>query len=349
MSELQPTYGNFVLRGIVGGTQSDKFFSEGKSNGNDWRRLNFSVKVNDNASIFVEMMGSKSDTVKLVDNSDKKNKKEYTVKWADRYKERKDKAEIFMASKVGLVKEEGGEKNKVISMTQFDAVKYIKDHLKEGDSVQIRGSLSFNVYEGKGQVKYIIKQIYHTTKAIDFKEEGFEPESSFNQNIVFVGTDYVEETNKTAVNTYVIYKEKGDIKTMPYMFFINHEKYKEDPEKTAALKQLKESFDNLPFGSTINVTGNINIYVEKETEEAEDNSDSIPDFGGFQAKGQETYITGTTIRELEITSGEGKTLIKERYNEEDFVPTANPFPEESGNNFGGFSGGVTIEEDDLPF
>lgn len=323
MSNLQPTYGSFVLKGIVGGTQSDKFYSEGTSNGNGWRRLNFSVKTNDNASVYVEMMGSKSDKVKFVDSTDRKNKKESFVSWADRYKERSDKAEIFMASKVGLTKDDTG-KNKVLTLTQFDAVECIKKQIKEGDSVYIRGAMQFSVYEGKGQVKYIIQQIYHTSEVVDFKVDGFEPEASFNQDIVYIGLEYDSETNKTAINTNIIYKNKEGIHTMPYMFFINHEKYKGDDDKLKALQTLKESFEGLSYGSTIKVNGNINIYVEKVQDEEEE--DSIPvSFGGFQAKGQETYVRGTTIRELEITGGDGATLIDARYSEEDFIPKASPF------------------------
>ncbi|MCR8641445.1 hypothetical protein NV379_02135 [Paenibacillus sp. N1-5-1-14] len=327
MSNLQPTYGNFVLKGIVGGTQSDKFYSEGTSNGNAWRRLNFSIKTNDNASVYVEMMGSKNEKVKFVDASDRKNKKEYFVPWADRFKERTDKAEIFMASKVGLIKDEAG-KNKVLSLTQFDAVECIKKHLKEGDSIYVRGSMQFSVYEGKGQVKYIIQQIYHTSEALDFSAEGYVPEASFNQDIVYLESEYDSETNKTAINTNIIYKSKGEICVMPYMFFINHEKYRGDEDKEKLLQTLKDSFENLSYGSTIKVNGNINIYVEKVESEVEE--DSIPvSFGGFQAKGQESYVRGTTIRELEITGGDGSTLIDARYSEEDFVPKESPFSSDS--------------------
>lgn len=341
MASLQPTYGSFVLKGIVGGTKSDKFYSEGTTNGSPWRRLNFSVKVNDNASVYVEMMGSKSDKVKFVDNTDKKNKKEIFVPWADRYKERKDKFEIFMPLKGGLEKEEGSDKNKILVLTQYDGTEYIKKKLNEGDSVYVRGSLDYSVYQGKGQVKYKIQQIYHTSEAIDFKTEGFEPEASFSQDIVFVGAEYDSETNKTAINTNVIYKDKGNITFMPQMFFINHEKYKKDVARLASLNTLKESFENLTFGSTIKVNGNVNIYVEK-SEEDEVEEDSIPvAFGGFQAKGQETYVRGTTIRELEITGGDGSKLIEGRYTEEDFAPKGDPFAGESN--------AIEIDDDMLPF
>ncbi|GAB6989480.1 single stranded DNA-binding domain-containing protein [Paenibacillus pini] len=328
-NNLKVTYGNFVLKGIVGGTKSEKFYGEGSSNGNDWRQLNFSVKINDNASVFVKMMGSKNDKVKVVDASDKKNKKEYYVSWADRYKERKDKSDIFMAAKVGLEKDETGKKNKIHSLTQFDAVKYIKDTVKDGDSVYIRGSLNYSVYEGKGQIKYYIQQIYHTEEDVDFKADGFEPEASFNQEIVYLDSDYDNETNKTAINTMVIYKDKTGIHPMPYVFIVNHEKYKNDIVKTAALKELTENFDRLSYGSTIKVNGNINIYAEKVTIDVNDD-DVIPDFGGFQAKGQETFVKGATVREMEITGGDGSSLIVERYQEEDFITSSDPFNESEG-------------------
>ncbi|OME55475.1 hypothetical protein BSK59_13435 [Paenibacillus odorifer] len=343
--ELQPTYGNFVLKGVVGGTQSDKFYNFGSTNGSEWRRLNFSVKVNDNASVFVEMMGNKNEKVKLVDNSDKKNKQEMFVPWADRYKERKDKFEIFMASKVGLVKEENSEKNKVYSLTQYDATEYIKNNLKDGDSVYIRGSMEYSKYDGKAQVKYKIQQIYSTSEPIEFNDE-YEPEASFNQEIVYLDSEYDETTNKTAINTYVIFKDKSGVHPLPYMFFINHEKYKNDEEKTKALNNLKSSFERLTYGSSIKVNGNINIYMEKVEEgEEQEIEDVIPDFGGFQAKGQETYVRGNTIRELEITGGDGKTLILDRYDEEDFIPTADPFSDNDGN----IQKNPFEDDDNLPF
>lgn len=345
MAELKPNYGSFVLRGIVGGTQREKYYTNGSTEKGKWQRLNFSVKVNDNASTFVELMGFKGATVQFVNDEDKQNKKYIDVPWKDRYKERTDNYKLNNAVKVGLTKEENSDKNKVNTMTSYDAVDFIKNHLKEGDSVYIRGQLQITAYEGKPQQKFIIQQIYHTAEPVDFNAKGYEPEASFNHEIVYVGSDYDEETNRTIINTYIIYKDNDkNIKFTPYMFFVNHEKYKNDEEKSKAIAKLRDSFENLPFGSTIRVNGNINIYIEKT--ENEEDADEVPEFGGFTAKGQEAIVRGTTIRELEITGGDGRTLIRERYSEDDFLPEESPFGSEEEVPFGNPD---NFDEDELPF
>jgi single-stranded DNA-binding protein len=344
MSNLQPTYGQFVVKGFVVGLSNEKAFTEGaKEGGNPWKKVQFGVKVNDNSVVYVELMGSKMKNVNFVyrDPNDKKTKKDKTIQvlWADRYKERKDNFEISMPIGAGLERGEDGKKSKENKkLVAYDAVEYVKKYLKDGDTVYIRGALQITEYQGKAQEKYVIQSIYLSNDALDFTAEGYEQEASFNQEIVYLGTQENEENEKTLINSYIIYKKDGSLTYLPYSFVVNHGKYKGNKEKQEQLRNVVNYFENeIPSGSTVKVNGDIAVYVEKA--KAENTGATF----GFNAKGQDTVIRGTTIRELEITGGDVGSIIKERYSEDDFLAAnanQNPF---------GDQGSVDISDDELPF
>ena len=344
MAELKPTYGNFVARGIVTGLTKENAFTEGqKEGGNPWKKVQFGLKVSETQFVYVELMGSKTESVRYVfRNPETKklvNDEYYTVLWKDRYKKDKVKEnyELSMGVTVGLERDEECKKKDNQVLTAYDAVDYIKKYLKDGDSVYVRGQLQITEYNGKPQEKYVIQKIYLTSKPVDFKAEDFDVEASFNQEIVFLN-NFEDIKGRTLINTNIIYKKDGVTTFVPYTFVIDPEKYKNDEKKYASIKKLVESFKKLEYGSTIRVYGNINHGAILQQEEIDD------DFGGFTPKGQEQYIRNT-VKELEITGADGKTLIRGLYTEEDFyVNNDNPFAESNNNEKH-----IDIDDDDLPF
>lgn len=341
MSNLQVTYGQFVVKGIVTGLTNEQAFTEGqKEGGNPWKKVQFGVKTSKTEFVYLELMGSKSKEATFVfrDPDTKKNDHKNTKKvaWADRYKARTDNFEIQMPIKGGLERDEKGKKlkdNK--TLVQYDAVDYVKKYLKDGESVYIRGAIEIVDYKGAAQEKYKIQQIYVTNDPVDFEADGFAKEASFNQDIVYIGYEDDSKTGKTFIDTYIIYKKDGVITHVPYSFVVDAEKYKSDKEKHPKVLNLIKSFKNLPFGSKIKVNGNINngvILVKDDT--------PTDDFGGFDAEGQGEYIKDR-IKELEITNGDGQTLTKGFYKKEDFE---SPFNDQDQ-----FGGEIVIDEDDLPF
>jgi hypothetical protein len=338
MSNLQVTYGQFVVKGIVTGLTNENAFTEGqKEGGNPWKKVQFGVKTSNTEFVYVELMGSKSKDVQFAfrdpDTKKKDNKNTKKVVWADRYKDQNN-FEIQMPIKAGLERDDKGKKlkdNK--SLVPYDAVDYAKKYLKDGESVYIRGALQISDYKGNAQEKYMIQQIYVTNEPVDFDADGFLKEASFNQDIVYVGSEDDSKSGKTFIEANIIYKKDQVINHVPYFFVVDAEKYKSDKEKHPKVLNLIKSFKNLPFGSTIKVNGNINngvILVKDDT--------VVDDFGGFDAEGQGDFIKDR-IKELEITNGDGTTLTKAFYKKEDFE---SPFNNQTGSE-------VDIEDEDLPF
>ncbi|WP_010500013.1 hypothetical protein [Paenibacillus elgii] len=342
-TELKPNFGNFTAKGIVTGLDRDNAFTEGQKEGkNPWKKVQFGAKVSETQFVYVELMGAQTKDAKFVyrDPSTKKvdNSNFYFVPWKERYKhEPKENYEMSNTVTVGLERGEDGKKakdNKVL--TAYDAVDYIKKFLKNGESIYVRGQLQITEYNGRPQEKYVIQKIYVTSDPVNFKVDNFEPEASFNQEIVYLDTSEDSMTGKTFINTNIIYKRDGNITYVPYSFIVDAAKYKSDNTKEQQIKKMIQSFNNLPYGSTIRVTGNINIGTVMEAQE--------DDFGGFSAKGQEQYVKDT-VKELEITSGSSETLVRGRYTYDDFYNLDNS----NSNQFIEDSASIDISDDELPF
>ncbi|GFN32500.1 hypothetical protein [Paenibacillus xylaniclasticus] len=324
------TYGNFVLKGIVTGVSREGAFTEGqKDGGNPWKKVQFSIKTSKTDFVHVELLGSKSKEVQFVYRDPSEGKRDFSktlkVKWTDRYKERTDDYEIQNTIKVGLERDEDGKKKKENkTLVPYDAVEYIKKYLKDGESVFIRGRIEITEYNGKAPEIFKIQQIYVTNDLINLDADNFIKEASFDQEIVFVDCENEDnDTGKTFINTYIIYKKDNELRHVPYKFAIDSKKYEGDKEKYSSLQKLIQSFQKLTFGSTIRVSGNINFGVVLGREE-----ETGDDFGGFAPEGQDNYVIKDYIKELEITKGDGSTLKRDYYTERDFEYQTNPFESE---------------------
>jgi hypothetical protein len=327
MTKLDPTYGQFNLRGIAVGLSHERSLSDGRKEGKDeWKRLQFGIKVNDNSVIYPELMGTKTDKVKLVHRKSKNGKYDMTdtllVPWGEHHKQREDNYELFMPVKVNL--ERSSYFNDTEELTSYEAAEYIVAYLKDGDFVYVQGSLQINEYKDKSQDKYIIQNIFIDDEKIDFSAGNFKQEAFFVQEIVFLNLELEKENYRYMVETYIIHRKDGDMSYSPFTFVIDYGKYKDDNESLEESREVIKFFKNeVTYGSTIQVHGNINHYVKKvNTPEG-------------------IMLSGGAVRELEITGGNLKSLVKDRYCEEDFVSKVDPF----------FTGGQTEEltEENDPF
>lgn len=184
-----------------------------ESKKSDWiyNQMNLKVDTGVNGSIKSEMMGgygsapTRNNVIfvhgKKEDGKDD-FKNSFTIAWEDRFDEEILKTvgdKCFLT--VGLEK---GEDDKVIYkkfLSQYDAIEYINKHLKDGDVVNVKGDIKYQLYNEKLSVKKEITSIALSSA----KEEGFR--ATFTQTLL-VESDGIGKPNKETrtlpITAYVV-------------------------------------------------------------------------------------------------------------------------------------------------
>jgi hypothetical protein len=283
---LQPTYGNFEVRGIVTGMLNSKAYSDGDTQVGQWNRIQFGVKVSSNAFVYVELMGNKASKIKmfkidpLTKRFDKNN--HILVNWDEKYSQKYNGYKYFQPVKMNLL----GLGAEDIQLIGYDAAEYLRDNLKDGTYILIKGSLRFNEYKGDTQENFIIKEIF-IMDSCELSNEAY-----FAQEIVYLGIEVIN-SSKCKVNSKLIIRNSDGFEVIPYSFVINN--------KDSNMKNVYEYFkDNIQVGSTIKVHGLIKNYVPMT----------------WTDEGQE-IICGSAVKELEITGGNISSLVQGRYKPEE--------------------------------
>ncbi|ASA22687.1 hypothetical protein [Paenibacillus donghaensis] len=283
---LQPTYGKFEIKGIITGLSNTKAYTDGQTENGQWNRLQFGVRVSSNAFVYVEMMGNKSDKIKMfkVDPMTKRYDKNnhIMVNWNEKYSHKYKSYKYFQPVKINL----NGLDREDIKLIAYDATEHLRDNLKDGSSVLIKGSLRFNEYKGETQESFIITEIY----SID--EASLLNESYFTQEIVFMDIKKVI-SSKYNVNTKLIIRNSDGFDIIPYKFVINIK-----DKSSVALVEYFQS--NIQVGSTLKIHGNIRNYVPMTLSD-----------DGYEV------IAGSSIKELEIVGGNLSSLVQGRYKPEE--------------------------------
>lgn len=315
--ELKPTYGDFALRGKVTWIERPKAFREDTgSSGYTYRGLSFGVKTADDNIVAVDMFQTKFDEVQLQNIETKKRDKKVSYGEHD-VEDLPDGYRLFMPVNVGLEKDDKGDNIKK-QLIQYDAIKYIKDNLKNDQSVFIFGSNRFSEYEKDGnttlQHQFEPRGIYLTSDA--YEDEKFTSQATFKQTIVLRKTEKKE--NRLIVDAYIITDKKGNF--VPHRFYVDITKY-----KTFAMNLHK-----LKFGSILNVEGIIRHTVTQKQVETKDNG---------WGESPEPKTNETVKKELEITKAEKpKKDDEEYYSKVDFTKKVekkqedNPFDEKEGSD-----------------
>lgn len=210
---LQQTKGYFKLAGIVSGVNRDDFFTEKltqSANPKNRKSIKFAVQTSPNNKVFVTLAAMPMDKVYFSKKAEKKGEKSTTksVDWDKRHSFNEDGFSII-GTNVGLSKklnEEGKEVNDIKHLVPYDAIDHIKDNLKDGMSVFIRGSMEYSNYEGRNIKQFTIGQI-SLCQPIDFQAEGFKEQSNFEQPIVFMSVekDEQEADKYTLIGSIVTY------------------------------------------------------------------------------------------------------------------------------------------------
>lgn len=355
--DLVQTKSLFTFKGIVDGMDKDNAWREdeianGKNKGKAYRAIRFQVQTSKTNKLSVELFGMEQDYVYPYSKAEKKSKKMEFSK-----RNNLPKGYHIIGINLGLEQNDAG-KNIRKSLVDYDAAEYIWDNLNDGDSVTVSGEVAFSTYENSegdiiNQTKFVIKSIYHE-KPIDFdavNEEGestFEEVVAFEQELVFVGSEFDKDEGAVYVTGYTI--QYGN-KFQPAKFVIRPEGNK-NIEKTANAfaKKMKPGDFVKVYGVALNKAETIEI------DSSEEESDDEDIFGGEKPKGLgKTAVTSYT-NELRITGADGKTYEKGLYDIdndfviEELVEEEVDFGEDDDSiDFGGDGKALDISDDDLPF
>lgn len=292
---LQQSRGYFQARGIVNGVDRDNFYKEiTTKSGKPMRMINFGLEIEKDKSIYISLNGMERDKVFFSKREDGKTTTK-DVKWSER-NTFKEKDYRLIGVNLGLEKvlgSDGNSQNKKMTLVEFDACKYIHEHLEDGMSVFVRGSIEYSTYEGKHQIKFVPQQI-SLCKDIDFEDEKYEPIAAFEQDIVLTGITKNKDDGNFVLSAKTIgYNSVEDIEM----------KMEGRLEKLA--KNLKKNSDFV----AMRVSGN--IAVTQNVEEVEDDDDEWGDPNPMKS----TYAP--TTRELFVVHVDKDTVDKELYSEEE--------------------------------
>jgi len=293
---LPQTKGQFQLKGIVTGTQKDKFYIEKQTKTDKpFRAVSFGVEFAKDATVYTSLTGMEQDKVYFSKSTKDANGKKTTettdVLWKDRLIFNKEGFRLIGVN-VGVSKtkdEKGNDVNDKKSLTGYDACKEIADNLLDNKSVFIKGNVEYGTYNDKHTTKFVPSQI-SLCKDVDFESEDFKPDAEFQQTIVYMGIKPNDDKTKFTVDAKIVtYNSVEDAE-----FFITD----------VSLANMFRK--NLKPYTSIKVWGNIS--VEKQVEEVQETD-------CWGSTNDMDKINAPTLRELIITGADPTTIEKETYSE----------------------------------
>lgn len=299
--ELQETKGSFQLSGVVTGTESEKFYKEGKtSTGKDKRSVNFGVSATEGTAIYVGLDEYPQENVffsKRTKSEDGKSKTETEkVAWANRMSFKKEGFKLIGVN-LGLEKtvdEKGNTVNLKKTLVGFDACKEIGEKLVDGVSVFTKGTLDFSSFtDDKGNIRHFTKikpnQI-SLCKDVDFTKEDYKPIANFEQVIIFMKIEQ-EMENDVATGRGIV-----SAKIVTYSTIEDAEFIVENVSLIKALKTLK------PY-TAIKVHGDITQTVQAEEVETDNVWGEANPMQKIQKSSKREFIiTGATPDTIDTTT-----------------------------------------------
>ncbi|KYG38129.1 hypothetical protein [Bacillus gaemokensis] len=229
---------------------NDKTFSGiqvSEKTGYNYVRINFGVETEEGNTVYCEMMGGYFPSKPVIIASSKDDNSRLEINWADRLNEMiVDSVSDFRLHKIGLDRNEKGELNIKKFLSPVDVHEYLKENLKDGMEISVRGKFGFSEYNQETQRKFQIQNIFLPFQKKD-EESGellpVEYKAEFVQTILLDEESFKRvtkqdrEAGEVVVSAYVVdYVNKKDNKeikknlpfSQPIVVPIN----KENPEMT---------------------------------------------------------------------------------------------------------------------
>lgn len=303
--DLPETKGSFQLKGIVSGVEKDNFFKEIKTRNNkDMRMINFGVSYAEKESLYVNMQGMEQEYVYFSKRAEKKGEKGETVKvpWADRFSYNREGFRLI-GKNLGVKKKvdsDGKTVNDKKVLTEFDACKEVKENLKDGVSVFIKGNLDYSSFtDDKGSKRVSTKLVPGQVSLcadINFGDEKFEKQNDFNQVIIFMGIDKEKNDDGKETGRFIV-----SAKIVTYSAI-------EDVEFVIVDSKLAGMFrKNLKPYYAIKVSGHMVSSTQTEVIEDDDN---------WGEEDSMEKVLAPSKREFIITGAKGSTVEKEAYSKD---------------------------------
>lgn len=304
--DLPETKGAFQLKGIVSGMEKDTAFKEIKTkSGKPMRMLKFGASYLDGETLSVNIQGMEQENVYFSKRAEKKGEKADTVKvpWVERYSYNREGYRMI-GKNIGVKKKvdsEGKTVNDKKILTDFDACKEVKENLKDGASVFIRGSLDYSSFtDDKGNKRTSTKLVPNQISLcsdIDFDSEKFEKQNDFNQVIIFMGIEQEKDDNEKPTGRFVVLAKIVTYSNIEDVQFIIVDK--------ALANKFKKSLN--PYNA-IKVNGHMVSSTQTETIVADD------DVWGEEDRLEKVAAPAKT--EFIITGAKGSSIDKTIYTEQ---------------------------------
>lgn len=304
---LPETKGFFKLRGVVEGCQKNDFYTEDTTlKGKDRRTVSFSVNTSKDNKIPCKLTAYKNDEVSFHKKAEKKGEKGTTKKvpWDNRFESQGEGYDLI-GMDVGLVKVESkSRRGKMVNLnkrlTEFDAAKYVSEHLEDGQSVFVKGNMEYGSFVGKNDNKIVFSRIKPTqislcSEEINLDDDGREIVSEFVQTIVVTSIEKEVIDDKPTGRTLVLAKIVGYFTIEDAEFYVEDNKF-----ATVLSRNVK------PYNS-ITVSGDIVLKVKKEETEEDDY---------WGSRNSMTKIKSPARKELIITGADPFSLDKTTYTRE---------------------------------
>ena len=303
LHDMKNTPSNFQVRGIVTGTQSQRFYKSGTSDNGKWNALEFGVKIAENKTVYLTMRGFPRAEVyyyKKGENGAKGTTK--AVKWADRNKA-PGKDYRLIGVNISTSKDEDG-KNINETFTEFDAVEWLHKNFKDGESVFIRGNLQFSSYTDKnGQTRrkteFVPNQISYTKEPVDFDADDYKEMCEFENTLVFSSIDKEMDENDKATGRFILSGYSIGYNSVENVSFI----IKEDCTKLA--NNIKKA---MKTGYAIKTFGRVEVINDIATVDEDDS--------GWGETSPMERVNSPTRREYIVYRADPNSIEKEDYTED---------------------------------
>ena len=302
--DLPQTKGEFQVRGNASGVLKNNFFTTKKTkNNNDMNLLNFDVKFDEGQTAYLTLNGTANKSVYYYNAAEKKTKE---VAWKVRDIAPDDGYRLIGVN-VGLetiVDENGNTVNDKKTLTDYDAAKYVSEHLRDDMPIFTRGALEFDSFTDKeGNVKrstrLIPNQVSLCSKPIDFDDEEFKALADFKTTIVFESIEKEKDDKEKETGRFIV-----NALNVGYSNITNTTFIIEDAQLANLMRK------NLKAYYALEVTGTFKSTIVTETVEMEDDW------------GQKSSFDRVNIPrkfELVITGAKPSTIDKETYTDDNIA------------------------------